>query len=120
MTHVRSSPYYPQGNGEIERWGKSLQTECIRPKTPLCLEDERRAVGEFVTRYNEVRSHSAIGFVSPKDKLEGRDRAIFEARDNNLEAARELRKAMCQAMSAQPVVDAPASSVCATALPMVC
>ncbi len=31
MTHVRTSPYYPQSNGKIERWHKSLKKECIRP-----------------------------------------------------------------------------------------
>ena len=31
MKHVRTSPYYPQSNGKIERWHKSLKTECIRP-----------------------------------------------------------------------------------------
>ncbi len=31
MTHVRTSPYYPQSNGKIERWHKSLKAECIRP-----------------------------------------------------------------------------------------
>jgi putative transposase len=31
MTHVRTSPYYPQSNGKIERWHKSLKGECIRP-----------------------------------------------------------------------------------------
>ena len=36
MTHVRTSPYYPQSNGKIERWHKSLKGECIRPRTPLC------------------------------------------------------------------------------------
>jgi putative transposase len=25
MTHVRTSPYYPQSNGKIERWHKSLK-----------------------------------------------------------------------------------------------
>ena len=25
MTHVRTSPYYPQSNGKIERWHKSLR-----------------------------------------------------------------------------------------------
>jgi len=30
MTHVRTSPYYPQSNGKIERWHKSLKSECIR------------------------------------------------------------------------------------------
>jgi len=30
MTHVRTSPSYPQSNGELERWHKSLKRECIR------------------------------------------------------------------------------------------
>ena len=93
MTHVRTSPYYPQSNGKIERWHRILKEECIRPGTPLTLEDARRIVGKFVEHYNTVRLHSAIGYVTPKDKLEGRDKEIFDARDRKLEAARERRKA---------------------------
>ncbi len=48
MTHVRTSPYYPQSNGKIERWHKTLKGECIRVKTPLSLEDARRIVAEYV------------------------------------------------------------------------
>ena len=48
MTHVRTSPYYPQSNGKIERWHKTLKAECIRLKTPLSLEDARRLVADFV------------------------------------------------------------------------
>jgi putative transposase len=44
MTHVRTSPAYPQSNGKFERWHKSLQGECSRPGTPLLLEDARRLV----------------------------------------------------------------------------
>ena len=73
MTHVRTSPYYPQSNGKMERWHKTLKGECIRVKTPLSLEDARRIVAEFVAHYNEVRLHSAIGYVAPADKLAGRD-----------------------------------------------
>jgi len=63
MTHVRTSPYYPQSNGKIERWHRSLKQESIRPKTPLSLKDARRLVSDYVTHYNEVRLHSAIGYV---------------------------------------------------------
>ena len=52
----------------------------------------RRIVDQFVARYNEVRLHSAIGFVTPKDKPEGRDTEIFAARDRKLEAAHAERK----------------------------
>ena len=43
LTHVRTSPYYPQRNGRIERWHKSLKADCIRPGVPLNLQDARRS-----------------------------------------------------------------------------
>jgi transposase InsO family protein len=94
MTHVRTSPYYPQSNGKQERWHGTLKRECIRPQTPLSLEDARRIVGNFVERYNTVRLHSAIGYVTPKDKLEGRAEAILAERESKLQAARERRAHM--------------------------
>jgi transposase InsO family protein len=92
MTHVRTSPFYPQSNGKIERWHKSLKTECIRPKTPLSVEGGRRIVAGFVDDYNCIRLHSALGYVTPKDKLEGRQEIIFAERDRKLEEARQRRK----------------------------
>ena len=91
MTHVRTSPYYPQSNGKLERWHGTLKGECLRPGTPLSLEDARRLVSQFVEHYNQVRLHSAIGYVAPADKLAGREQAIFAARDRKLAAARERR-----------------------------
>ena len=92
MTHVRTSPYYPQSNGKIERWHKSIKTECIRPGVPLSLEDARRIVELWVNHYNTVRLHSAIGYIAPLDKLEGRETQIFAERDRKLEAARLQRQ----------------------------
>ena len=93
MDHVRTSPYYPQSNGKIERWHGSLKAEAIRPKTPLSLEDARRVVGAFVEEYNTKRLHSAIGYVTPHDRLEGRHTQIWAERDRKLEAARAQRAA---------------------------
>jgi putative transposase len=92
MDHVRTSPYYPQSNGKIERWHGSLKAEAVRPKTPLSLEDARRVVGHFVEAYNTRRLHSAIGYVTPHDRLAGRHIEIWAERDRKLEAAR-LRRA---------------------------
>ena len=92
MTHVRTSPYYPQSNGKIERWHRSLKAECIRPGVPLSLEDARRLVEGYVRHYNEVRLHSAIGYVTPAARMAGREREIFAERDRKLEAAREKRR----------------------------
>ncbi|MCG2743058.1 MAG: integrase core domain-containing protein [Desulfobacteraceae bacterium] len=92
MTHVRTSPYYPQSNGKLERFHKTIKTECIRPGVPLSLDDARRIVEKYIEHYNTVRLHSAIGYVTPADKLNGRDQEIFKERDKKLEEARELRK----------------------------
>jgi len=92
MTHVRTSPYYPQSNGKLERWHKSLKSECIRPGTPLSLDDARRLVADYVAHYNTVRLHSAIGYVAPADKLHGREPTIFAERDRKLAQARQRRQ----------------------------
>src|SRR5207302_2707919 len=76
MTHVRTSPFYPQSNGKIERWHQSLKSECVRPGVPLSIDDARRLVERYVNYYNRVRLHSAIGYVTPRDKLEGREAQI--------------------------------------------
>jgi transposase InsO family protein len=92
MTHVRTSPYYPQSNGKKERWFGTLKRECIRPGTPLSLEDARRLVSRFVEHYNTVRLHSAIGYVTPADKLLGLEPVIHTQRDRKLAEARQARK----------------------------
>ena len=79
MTHVRTSPFYPQSNGKIERWHKSLKSECIRPRTPLSLEDAWLLVEGYVEHYNDVRLNSATGYITPKDMLAGRQLEIDAA-----------------------------------------
>lgn len=92
MTHVRTSFYYPQSNGKLERWHKTVKGECIRPKTPLSLAEARRIVDQFVRYYNEVRLHSAVGYVAPKARLTGQDQIIFAERKRKLAEARIKRR----------------------------
>jgi putative transposase len=92
MTHVRTSPYYPQSNGKIERWHKSLKGECLRPGSPLSLEYARRLVTGYVAHYNNVRLNSAIGYITPKHMLAGHQQEIQAERNRKLEAARQQRK----------------------------
>jgi len=91
MTHVRTSPYYPQSNGKIEKWHKSVKGECINIKTPLTVEDARRLVAASVDYYNTVRLHSAIGYLTPTDKLAGCGERIWAERKRKLAEA-EVRR----------------------------
>lgn len=93
MTHARTSINYPQSNGKKERFFRTLKSECIRKKTPLSLKNALDVVAEYIEHYNDVRLHSAIGYIAPKDMLEGRAQSIHEARDEKLKKARERRKA---------------------------
>jgi transposase InsO family protein len=104
-SHVFTSPHYPQSNGKLERWHRTLKEQAIRPKTPLSLEDARKVVAEFVAHYNDVRLHSAIGYVAPKDKLEGRAEQIWRRRDEKLEAAREARRQKRAQTNLPPVIN---------------
>jgi transposase InsO family protein len=86
--HVFCSPYYPQSNGKLKRYHRTLKEESIRPKTPLTLSDAKRIVADFIAHYNSTRLHSSIGYIAPLD----RHTTILAARDKKLEAARETRK----------------------------
>ena len=92
MTHVKTSAYYPQSNGKIERYHRTIKGDCIRDRHIESVEDAGRIVSDYVTHYNEVRLHSAIGYVTPHTKLAGKEREVFNARDQKLEAARETRR----------------------------
>ena len=100
MHHVRTSPYYPQSNGKIERWHQTLKQECIRPGTPLTLTDACRLVTTFVDHYNNHRLHSAIGYIAPADKLAGREEIIFAQRRKKLTNARQQRQLFWQEQTA--------------------
>ena len=92
LTHVRTSPYYPQSNGKLERWHASLKQECIRPKCPASLDEARAQVQGYVDHYNHERLHSAIEYLTPADKLNGMGPMILEQRDQKLEEARARRQ----------------------------
>jgi len=46
----------------------------------------------FVEQYNQVRLHSALGYITPADKLNGLEKVIHDERDRKLEEARARRQ----------------------------
>jgi putative transposase len=91
ITHVRTSPHYPQSNGKLERWHGSLKSECVRPAGLSSLCEAAKRITTYVEYYNNRRLHSALNYLTPADKLAGLEEIIFAERDRKLEEARELR-----------------------------
>ena len=100
MTHVRTAPYSPQSNGKLDRWNQTLNVTTIRPEAPTSIEVARRQVTAFVTQSNHHRLHSAIGYITPADRLAGRAERIWATREARLEAARVARQLAHHAIAA--------------------
>ena len=106
MSHWRTSPYYPQSNGKIERWHKSLKSEGIRPAAPTTYEEAVKVLRVYVDYYNTVRLHSALGYVTPQTLLDGTQQEVWDKRNARLAAARATR-----AQSRQDARKAPAKEL---------
>ena len=91
ITHVRTSPHYPQSNGKLERWHGSLKSECVRPAGLSSLGEAAKRIAAYVDYYNVRCLHSALNYLTPADKLAGLEEIIFAERDRKLEEARERR-----------------------------
>ena len=89
LTHVRTSVNYPQSNGKIERYHRTLDKGTIHAATP---DGARTTIAARIDHYNHRRLHSAIGYVTPRDKLLGLETEIWAERDRKLEQARDLRR----------------------------
>ncbi len=105
MDQTYTSPYYPQSNGKLERWHKELKSTCIRPKSPSNYKEAKKYVGQFVESYNYQRLHSAIGYVTPYDRMLGIDKELIENRKLKLKRAHEIRKLEWQRLKNNNSVD---------------
>ena len=94
ISHSRAHPHHPQSNGKIERFHKSLKTECVRKKAMGSLDEARMLISQYVDEYNNRRLHAALNYLTPSDYLKGEEhisKRLLE-RKQKLEAARIERK----------------------------
>lgn len=89
--HVMTSAYYPQSNGKIERFHRTLKDDAYK-QVPLDKEDAERIIGEMIEHYNKERLHSAIGYIAPLQYLNGEGDKIMKERKEKLAEARKKRK----------------------------
>ena len=91
LQHVRTSSSYPQSNGKIERFHRSLEDECIRQTPMISISDARIEIARYVDRYNYERLHSSLFFLRPIDFLKGDIDQLLKARQEKLDKAAEER-----------------------------
>ena len=91
LKQVFISAGYPQSNGKLERFFRSLKTECIRTTALLSIPDARAQIDNYIWYYNHRRLHSAIFYITPWDMLNGKKEEILAVRNDKLHQARLKR-----------------------------
>lgn len=91
LQHIRTSIAYPQSNGKIERYHRTIHEECLRTKSLIDLDDARKQIAEFIDYYNTKRLHSSLFYLTPTDFLNGTITEKLEARSVKLRLAKKAR-----------------------------
>ena len=92
ITHRKTRFFYPQSNGKVERFIQTCKNESIRKQSFIDLEDLKAQIAAYIAYYNTERLHSALGYVTPLDMLDGRQDEIFQTRKEKLAKARKMRQ----------------------------
>lgn len=92
LRHVKTSRSYPQSNGKIERYHKSMEEECLRTTSMITLDDAREQVANYVDHYNNKRLHSSLFYLRPVDFLNGNVDELLKTRQDKLDKAAEKRR----------------------------
>jgi len=69
IRHLRTRPYHPQTNGKVERWIRTVLSECLYREVFRSSDERRLALDRFVGYYNDERPHLGIGGRTPRQRL---------------------------------------------------
>lgn len=89
--HTLITVGYPQANGKAERFFRTAKEECVLRNSFFETGDAKEKLGEYIEYYNDKRLHSSIGYISPKDMLDGRKDKICRERERKLDETRKKR-----------------------------
>jgi putative transposase len=92
LQQVRTSVAYPQSNGKMEVYMRTLNQECLLKSSFLNFQDAQEQIARFVEYYNNVRLHSSLGYLTPKEYLNGNVKERYQERQRKLEDARDNRR----------------------------
>lgn len=90
--HIKTSPNYPQSNGKIERFHRSLNEECLEKRSFIDLGDAKEQIATYISKYNNIRLHSSLNYLRPVDYLNGNHKELLSERQKKLDEATLKRK----------------------------
>jgi transposase InsO family protein len=61
IDHIRIRPYWPQTNGKVERFNRTLTEEWAYARPYTSQDDRNQALQDWIHTYNHHRGHTAIG-----------------------------------------------------------
>jgi transposase InsO family protein len=70
IKHRYTRPYRPQTNGKVERFWRTFEEDFISGALYDDMSDLREELLGFIVYYNEHRSHSSLGGLTPKEFLD--------------------------------------------------
>lgn len=91
VTHIKTSVAYPQSNGKIERFHRTISEECLRIKSPITVEDFKQYIASYIKHYNTERLHASLSYLAPEDFLHGRQKDKLVVREEKLQRAEAIR-----------------------------
>lgn len=91
LQHIRTSIAYPQSNGKIERYHRTIHQECLMKSSLVNLDDARKQIADYIYHYNTKRLHSALFYLTPEDFLNDRISDKLEARERKIKQAKLKR-----------------------------
>jgi transposase InsO family protein len=91
LKHIRTSVAYPQSNGKIERFHRTISEEHLRKISMIDIDDARKQLNNYIDHYNNIRLHSALFYLTPNDFLNKRIDQKIKEREIKLNNARKNR-----------------------------
>lgn len=91
LTHHRITPHCPEENGLMERANRTLRESLDSERLENLLE-ARKVINRHVTRYNQERLHSSLGFLPPWEYYRGDPTRRHEERRVRMQQARHARR----------------------------
>ncbi|RYZ89220.1 MAG: hypothetical protein EOP04_07395 [Proteobacteria bacterium] len=70
MRQEHITPYTPEQNGVIERWFRTLKSECIWMKQYELVEEARWAISQFIDVYHKEDPHRSLDMLTPPEWVE--------------------------------------------------